>query len=179
MKQEEYKQFLDIILEKQSLSPKGLQAHMQAVADMAVSYAKEIDYDIESAYLAGMAHDLLRHASSEDILKYAHSTGFVITELMEQIPMLAHGPAAAGWLIQNTPQIGVDIILAIRDHTFPDDDAPTLTKIIAVADTLEPSRQIPEREEVRLMIIPFEQRFIEVQRLKKLPRKDKIKEHRE
>ena len=69
----------------------------------------------------------------------------------------------------------VDIILAIRDHTFPADDAPMLTKILATADTLEPSRQIPEREEVRLMRIPFEQRFIEVQRLKKLPRKDKKK----
>ena len=37
--------------------------------------------------------------------------------------------------------------------------------------TLEPSRHIPEREEVRLMDIPFAQRFLEVQRLKKLPRK--------
>ena len=175
MKQEEYKKYLDIILEKQALSPKGLQMHMQAVADMAVSYAKEVGYDVESANLAGMAHDLLRHATPEETLEYAHYTGFVISDLMEKVPMLAHGPAAAGWLMKNIPQIGVDVILAIRDHTFPADDAPMLTKILAVADTLEPSRQIPEREEVRLMRIPFEQRFIEVQRLKKLPRKDKVK----
>ena len=176
MKKEEYKKYLDIILEKQALSPKGLQMHMQAVADLAVGYAKEVGYDVESANLAGMAHDLLRHATPEETLEYARSTGFVISDLMEKIPMLAHGPAAAGWLIKNIPSIGVDVILAIRDHTFPADDAPMLTKILAVADTLEPSRKIPEREEVRLMRIPFEQRFIEVQRLKKLPRKDKQKE---
>ena len=175
MKQEEYKKYLDIILEKQSQSPLGLQAHIQAVADMAVTYAKEVGYDVESAYLAGMSHDLLRSATAEETLEYAYSTGFVISDLMKQVPMLAHGPAAAGWLMKNVPHIGVDVILAVRDHTFPADDAPMLTKILAVADTLEPSRQIPEREEVRLMRIPFEQRFIEVQRLKKLPRKDKIK----
>ena len=98
MNKEEYKKYLDIILEKQSLSPKGLQMHMQAVADLAVAYAKEVGYDVESAYLAGMAHDLLRHATPEETLEYAHSTGFVISDLMEQVPMLAHGPAAAGWL---------------------------------------------------------------------------------
>lgn len=176
MKTEEYQKYLDIILAKQSQSPKGLQQHMRAVAEMAVSYAKEVGYDEEAANLAGMGHDLLRAASSKETLEYAYSTGFVVSDLMKQVPMLAHGPAAAGWLMKNIPQIGVDVILAIRDHTFPADDAPMLTKILAVADTLEPSRHIPEREEVRLMNIPFEQRFIEVQRLKKLPRKDKIKE---
>lgn len=171
MKAEEYKQFLDIILRKQAESPDGLQKHMQEVARLAVMYAEEVGYDKEAANLAGMSHDLIRLASPEETLEWANSTGFIVTDLMKQIPMLAHGPAAAGWLMKNLPSIGVDVILAVRDHTFPADDAPMLTKILAVADTLEPSRQIPEREEVRLMDIPFEQRFIEVQRLKKLPRK--------
>ncbi len=175
MKTEEYKKYLDLILEKQAQLPDGLQKHIQAVAKMAVAYAKEVGYDEEAANLAGMSHDLLRSATAEETLEYAFSTGFVITDLMKHVPMLAHGPAAAGWLMKNIPQIGVDVILAVRDHTFPADNAPMLTKILAVADTLEPSRQIPEREEVRLMDIPFEQRFVEVQRLKKLPRKDKKK----
>ena len=173
MKAEEYKQFLDTILKKQAESPDGLQKHMQEVARLAVMYAEEVGYDKEAANLAGKSRDLIRLASPEETLEWATSTGFVISDLMKQIPMLAHGPAAAGWLMKNLPSIGVDVILAVRDHTFPADDAPMLTKILAVADTLEPSRQIPEREEVRLMDIPFEQRFIEVQRLKKLPRKKK------
>lgn len=166
-----YHRILDTVLDKQNEAPEGLRMHMQAVADMAVQYARETGYDVERAYLAGMSHDLLRLASPEETIKWAESTGFVISELMHQIPMLAHGPAAAGWLIKNIPEISVDIVLAVRDHTFPADDAPMLTQILAVADTLEPSRHIPEREEVRLMDIPFAQRFLEVQRLKKLPRK--------
>lgn len=173
MKDTEYQYYLKTILTKQSESPEGLQKHMEEVAKLAVMYAKEVGYDTEAANLAGMAHDLIRLASPEETLAWANSTGFVISDLMTQIPMLAHGPAAAGWLMKNLPSIGVDVILAVRDHTFPADDAPMLTKILAVADTLEPSRQIPEREEVRLKDMPFEQRFIEVQRLKKLPRKKK------
>ena len=171
MQETEYKHFLEVISKKQAESPDGLQKHMQEVAKMAVSYAEEVGYDVQTANLAGMAHDLIRLATPEETLSWAESTGFVITDLMRQIPMLAHGPAAAGWLMKNLPSIGVDIILAVRDHTFPADDAPMLTKILAVADTLEPSRQIPEREEVRLTKMPFEQRFLEVQRLKRLPRK--------
>lgn len=171
MRDSEYHHFLNIILNKQAESPDGLQKHMQEVARLAVTYAEEVGYDVSAANLAGMSHDLIRLASAEETLFWANSTGFVITDLMKQIPMLAHGPAAAGWLMKNLPSIGVDVILAVRDHTFPSDDAPMLTKILAVADTLEPSRQIPEREEVRLKDMPFEKRFSEVQRLKKLPRK--------
>ena len=173
MKQEEYQRFLDVILEKQSQSPQGLQLHMQEVANLCVEYAKEVGYDVQAANLAGQAHDLIRLASSEETLQWAESTGFVVSDLMKQIPMLAHGPAASGWLMKNLPEIGVDVILAIRDHTFPAKDAPMLTKILATADTLEPSRHIPEREEVRLMNIPFEERFQKVLYLKTLPRKDK------
>lgn len=168
MNEESYQRFLKAVLEKQAESPKGLRLHMEKVAEMAVDYAKEVHYSIGSARLAGLAHDLFRTAPSEEIYYWAAFSNFKLSKSMEKIPMLAHGPAAAGWLMKNLPELGMDIVLAVRDHTFPPKDPPMLTKILAVADCLEPSREISEREEIRLKKISFEERFVEVMKLKSL-----------
>ena len=155
-----------IILKKQQESPAGLREHMNAVASMAMKYAKEVGYDVNNAYLAGIAHDLFRSASDKAILEMVSKAGIPLNNLMMSKPMLAHGPAAAGWLKINIPDISEDIVNAVKDHTFPDAEAPVLTQIIAVADTLEPSRNIPEREQIRLSDIPFTDRYKRVYELK-------------
>ncbi|MFA7145480.1 MAG: HD domain-containing protein [Candidatus Riflebacteria bacterium] len=156
----------DIVFAKQMEVPAGLREHMRAVAEMAAEYAGEVGYDRDAAYVAGMAHDLLRVASDEEILSLARRSNMSLTKAMFARPMLAHGPAAAAWLIENAPDVSFDIVDAVRDHTFPPSDAPILTQIIAVADTLEPSRKIPEREAVRLAQMTFSERFKRVFELK-------------
>ena len=156
----------DLVFAKQLESPAGLREHMRAVAEMAADYAKEVGYNADDAYLAGMAHDLFRVASDEEIIETAKRANMPLSHIMLSRPMLAHGPAAAAWLMENAPDVGEDVLCAVRDHTFPPSDSPILTQIIAVADTLEPSRHIPEREAIRTAEMPFSERFKKVFELK-------------
>ncbi len=81
--------------------------------------------------------------------------------------MLAHGPAAAGWLRLNIPHLDTHVFEAIRDHTFPDESSNIMTKILASADALEPSRAIDSRDKIRQAAMPFEERYIAVLKIKR------------
>ncbi len=149
----------DKIFAKQMEVPARLREHMRAVAELASEYAKEVGYDPDVAYVAGMAHDLMRMAPENEILSLVAKANYDLTPAMQARPMLAHGPAAAVWLMENAPDVGNDVIEAVKDHTFPTSDAPILTQILAVADTLEPSRNLPERDKIRETPMSFEQRY--------------------
>jgi predicted HD superfamily hydrolase involved in NAD metabolism len=149
----------DRIFAKQMEVPARLREHMRAVAEMAAGYAAEVGYDPDVAYVAGMAHDIMRVAPESEILSMVAKANFDLTPAMRARPMLAHGPAAAVWLMEHAPDVGDEVIEAVKDHTFPASDAPILTQILAVADTLEPSRNLPERDRIREAKMSFEERF--------------------
>lgn len=164
---DDYHRWLKLVTRKQMEAPVGLQNHMQGVARLAVKYALEADCDPRAALIAGMAHDLFRDATDAEIIGLVSAAGFSLRELEQQTPMLAHGPAAAAWLLSNAPDIDPAIVAAVRDHTFPDADSPVLTRVMATADTLESSRGIAERDQLREADLSFADRYLQLLKIKK------------
>ncbi len=163
----DYYRWLKIVEKQQKSSPEGLQEHMKSVASLAVRYAIELGVDPRPALIAGMAHDMFRDAPDAEIIGLVGSTDFLLADLEKEIPMLAHGPAAAAWLRQVAPEIDSAVISAVKNHTFPVADSPLLTRILAVADTLDPVRQVSERDALREADISFSERYQGVLEIKK------------
>ncbi len=164
---DDYHHWLKLVSDRQKLSPEGLQEHMRSATKLAVRYALDLGVDPRPALIAGMAHDLFRSAPDAEIIGLVGNTSFILTDLEKETPMLAHGAAAAAWLLRVTPDIDAAIISAVKNHTFPPSDSPVLTRILAVADTLDPVRQVRERDQIREAEIPFEERYHQVLELKK------------
>lgn len=163
---EKYRLWLKRVTEKQSGSPEGLQEHMRSVTRLAVQYSLELGCDPRPALIAGMAHDIFRDAPDAEIIGLVGGTNFIIDERQREVPMLAHGPAAAAWLLKIAPDIDSTIVSAVKNHTFPMADSPLLTRVLAVADTLDPVRKIPERDMLRQSDMTFSERYQKVLDLK-------------
>jgi nicotinate-nucleotide adenylyltransferase len=164
---EPYSGWLATIFEQLRLLPEGLVGHIMSVAEMAVGYGLEAGLDPKTCLLAGLSHDLFRVADASEQLFYADLCGTQLSTLERKMPMLAHGAAAAGFLRQRIPAIDPDIVNAVRWHTFPADDAPLLTRVLVLADTLEPSRGIAERDILRQAAMPLDDRYQKVIELKR------------
>lgn len=162
-----YQRWLEVIAGQLRQLPEGLVDHIMSVASLAVKYGIEADLDPSVCMLAGLAHDLFRVADSAEIFRYASFCHTQLSELEQNVSMLAHGAAAAGFLFCMIPEISPDIADAVRWHTFPADDASLLGKILVIADTLEPSRAIAERDLLRQTPMTLEQRFKKVLELKR------------
>ena len=159
--------WLEVIADQLRQLPDGLIDHIMAVASLAVKYGLEAGLDPRSCMLAGLAHDLFRIADSAEIFRYAAFCRTQLSEVEQRHFMLSHAAAAAGYLYYRIPEINPDIVSAVRWHTFPSEDAPLLGKILVVADTLEPSRAVAERDALRQVSMPLEERFKKVLALKR------------
>lgn len=169
----DYHDWLKIIQKRFDAVPAGLQAHMHGVSRLALKYAVEESYDLRQALLAALAHDLFRDATDVEIMTLVASAGFELHERELKTPMLAHGPAAAAYILTLIPEISPEVVEAVKDHTFPRSDSCMLTRILAVADTLEPSRGLPAHDALREADMPFEDRYQKVLQLKQQVSRDK------
>lgn len=163
----DYHRWLKLVEKQQKHSPVGLQEHMRSVTFLAVKYALELGVDPRPALVAGMAHDLFRDAPDAEIVGLVGCTDFLLNDLEKETPMLAHGPAAAAWLRNVAPGIDPVVISAVKNHTFPVVDSPLMTKILAMADTLDPVRRVAERDALREADLSFAERYQGVLEIKK------------
>lgn len=132
---------------KDTLSEKRY-IHSLGVAEEAKKLALKFDYDVDKAYLAGLSHDLAKEMSSEKIkeklLKYGK------TELFEEYDSsLIHGPVAAVILNNEFSVKDEEILDAVHYHTTGKENMRLLTKIIYLADFIEPNRKFVGVDEVR------------------------------
>lgn len=141
---------LDSVLEnyvRKNLSEKRY-IHSLNVAKEAEILAKKYGADTEKAYIAGIAHDLAKEIPldilKEKLVKYKNEN------LLKEYPYpLLHGPAAA-LILKNEFKVTDDEILdAVYYHTTGKCDMHLLTKIIYIADFIEPGREFDGVEKVR------------------------------
>lgn len=157
---------LELINPRLAMLPDGLREHIEGVARLAISYALDNGVEPRQAMIAGLAHDLFRIAADDEILRLAAIARGSLKDLEKRLPMLAHGAAAAGFLMQSGIALPDSLIAAICDHTFPEADSPLLTQILVVADTLEPSRGIAQRDRLRNADLTLDLLFKEVLQIK-------------
>ncbi|MCR5698139.1 MAG: bis(5'-nucleosyl)-tetraphosphatase (symmetrical) YqeK [Treponemataceae bacterium] len=117
--------------------------HILRVAQTSRNLCKKYGVNEKFGYFAGIAHDICKDFSDEQLITLALQDGMEISEIERQKPALLHGRAAAVVLNQKFNldfDEYVDIMEAVRYHTFGKCGMCPLAKILYVADKIEPGR---------------------------------------
>lgn len=123
--------------------------HTLGVAMTSSELAKIFEIDSEAAFLAGLYHDAMREESIDTLLAMAVHFHVKIGKMEREYPVLLHGPVAAKFLEEEYGVKDRDILEAITWHTTAKDKMSDLSKIVYLADMIEPNRDYPGVEGLR------------------------------
>lgn len=125
------------------------RAHVHRVAAEAVVLARRFGASEEAAELAGLLHDYCRELGDDEILAVADRHGVAYGAVEARRPRhILHGPVAAAELAGRVPP---EVAQAIARHTVGAAGMTVLDKCVYLADFLEPGRDFPGVEEVRVL----------------------------
>lgn len=130
----------DLLEQKVSLLPMGLQQHISRVVSVAEHLSRHHGIDEEKTKLGALAHDLARAMKGEDLLKMAKKLKVPVHAVEEQVPILLHGPVAAELLRQ---QEGLDddtIHEAVYWHSTAHPGLDASGKVVFLSDKLDPKK---------------------------------------
>lgn len=134
---------------KDALKPKRY-AHSIGVMESGIKLAEKYGADIHEAALAGLLHDCARDLDDDEAFRLCSHYGIEIDEISRQQPELLHGRLGA-MLAGDCYEVRSEQVLdAIAVHTMGRPGMALLEKIIFLADYIEPGRNFPEVEEIRL-----------------------------
>lgn len=115
-------------------------AHIFGVEEMSRELALIHGADPELAAQAGLLHDLAKFFPKERLLKLAREGELPLDPILEAMPHLIHADVSA---LVAQKEFGVKhpkILGAIRHHTLGEPGMNKLSRIVFVADALEPNR---------------------------------------
>lgn len=115
-------------------------AHSLRVAETARLLAEHYGLDAEKAYFAGLSHDMCKDLDEETQFFLASHDGKPLSQEEKERPALLHGRAAAQKLQRDFGVSDADILEAVAYHTLGAKDMGALSRIIFVADKIEPGR---------------------------------------
>jgi len=112
--------------------------HTKAVEKFAIKLAKKWDVSVEKASIAAVLHDACKELDAKKTIKLTQDD-----PRFSEYPNIntLHGVAAS---VFASKKFGIDdeeIIEAIANHVIPKKKVGKLTKIIYIADKLEPTRK--------------------------------------
>lgn len=102
--------------------------------------------DPDRGEIAGLAHDLYRESSNDEILETARRDELPFEPWEREKPLLLHGRAAAVWLSDRLRIHDQEILEAVRWHTTGRPGMGTLASLLFVADHCEPGRDHVDAE---------------------------------
>ncbi len=114
--------------------------HTLGVAYTASCLAMRYGADTDSAYLAGLLHDVAKNMSDKEMVRAAKDMGIKVTEFDREHPFMLHGPVGA-MIAQR--EFGIrdrDVLNAIANHTVGRRGMSLLEEIVFVADYIENGR---------------------------------------
>ncbi len=114
--------------------------HSVGVAKKAVELAKIYGVDEEIAKKIGIAHDVAKEMTDEEMIEYAKANNIRIDEIETVKPSLLHGKIGAD-IAAKKFGFTQDMINAIKWHTTGRENMSMLEKIIYVADKTEENRK--------------------------------------
>jgi nicotinate-nucleotide adenylyltransferase len=97
--------------------------------------------DRRAGYLAGIAHDICKSCSEDELFTLASADGQKMNKLEKKKPSLLHGRAGAVLLKQRFGVHNNDVLEAVRLHTIGDVKMGDLGKVLYIADKIEVSRR--------------------------------------
>jgi len=133
---------------KENLKPSRYE-HTLGVAETAKKLAVLNGVDERKAEIAGLAHDVAKNLSKEDMLTIIKNNDIKLSLVEENNINLWHS-IIAPIVAENKLDIHDEEILeALRWHTTGKEDMSALVKIIYIADMIEPGRSFEGLEEIR------------------------------
>ena len=114
--------------------------HSERTAKMLADLCKNYGLSEEKGWLAGIAHDMCKDVSDEELFELARKDGKEISKMEQKMPFLLHGRAAAVRIQEMFGVTDPEIIDAIANHTFGSVDSCDLALLLFVADKIEPGR---------------------------------------
>lgn len=123
--------------------------HTENVAREAKRLAEYWNADGETAYLAGLIHDIAKEIPYNEAIKMLESFGYIPDNTERENGALLHGPLAAYIARDEFGIENEEIFNAVKFHTTGRSDMSLLEKIIYVADFIEEGRTYPEAEIIR------------------------------
>ena len=114
--------------------------HSERTAKMLADLCKNYGLSEEKGWLAGIAHDMCKDVSDEELFELARKDGKEISKMELEMPFLLHGRAAAVRIQEMFGVTDPEIIDAIANHTFGSVDSCDLALLLFVADKIEPGR---------------------------------------
>lgn len=114
--------------------------HCLRVADTCVFLCNKFGLDENKGKLMGVAHDMCKSCSQEKMLELASKDGNPILEMEKEKFSLLHGRAAAVLLKEKFQYDDSEVLEAIANHTSGKLDMCDYTKVLILADRLEPGR---------------------------------------
>ena len=117
---------------------------------MAVTLAERFGVDVRAAELAGLLHDYARDEDGAGLLAAAERLGVPVMPIEQEHPALLHARVGAAMVRQDLPGLGEAVISAIEVHTVGAMPMSDLDKVVYLADMIEPSRDFPGVEELRV-----------------------------
>jgi predicted HD superfamily hydrolase involved in NAD metabolism len=125
--------------------------HTLGVMEAACALSERYGGDLVAICRAALYHDLFKGIEKSELLAIGQSLGYPISGAVDLRPEIAHGPIAALWL-KREGIVGDDLVLdAIRYHTVGRRDMSLEEKIVYLADAIEPGRDYPGVDIVRLL----------------------------
>ena len=132
------------------LKPSRME-HTLNVASISVKLAKIYEADIKKAETAALLHDIAKNLSLQEMLKYCEKYDIIIDSMQKEQKSLLHSIVAEAIAFY---ELGINdnlILNAIRFHTTGCTGMEVLTKIVFLADAIEPLRSYNGVDELRIL----------------------------
>lgn len=123
--------------------------HTLGVAETAKKLAKLNGISEEKAEIAGLAHDIAKNISKEKMKEIIKENNIVLSKIEEVSANLWHSIIAPIEAKSRFKIEDEEILDSIRWHTTGKENMSILTKIIYIADMIEPNRNFEGVEELR------------------------------
>tara|TARA_B110000116_G_scaffold237394_1_gene223573 strand:+ start:94 stop:687 length:594 start_codon:yes stop_codon:yes gene_type:complete len=120
--------------------PAGVFEHSERVANLAGDLMLIRGDPPETAVLMGLAHDVCRHFSDAEWLRYAEELGLLVSELERRHPVLLHGPIGARLLKKSFNVQSKEVLHAVHYHTYGHPAFSNSAWAMFIADKIEPQK---------------------------------------
>ena len=122
--------------------------HSTGVMKKAEELAKIYKIDVNKAKLVGLAHDIGKELSKEEMLEYARKNNIEVDSVEEVNVGLLHAKIGAD-ICKKKYGFSQDMQNAIKYHTVGNENMDLLAKIIYVADKIEDGRTYNSEEKMK------------------------------
>jgi predicted HD superfamily hydrolase involved in NAD metabolism len=114
--------------------------HIEGVAETAKQLATRAGCSVQLAELAGWLHDCCKEVKDKELISLATTFGLQLHPVEQINGHLLHGPVGACVCRKELGLTNSEVLGAIAEHTLGAVNMTTLSKVVFLADCIEPGR---------------------------------------